>query len=198
MKFPLPANSCNDPTEGAPSFPLRVRIMRCIWMVTWNLTAAWTPPPLHRWRNFILRCFGANLHPTARIYGSARIWYPPHLYMGSHAVMGPRVDCYCQGIVRIGEKSIISQGVTLCSGTHDITDLHFQLITRPIVIESRAWVAASAFVGPGVTVGEGAVLGACAVLFKDAEPWGVYVGNPAKRIKTRVFVREKKECGVHP
>ncbi|XOV76899.1 MAG: hypothetical protein ACFHWZ_08825 [Phycisphaerales bacterium] len=34
------------------------------------------------------------------------------------------------------------------------------LIRPPIVIEDHAWIAADAFVGPGITVGEGAILGA--------------------------------------
>ena len=58
---------------------------------------------------------------------------------------------------------------------------------EPIVIGAHAWIAAEAFIGPGVTVSEGAVVGARAVLFRDAEPWGVYVGNPARWIKTRVL-----------
>ena len=53
------------------------------------------------------------------------------------------------------------------------------------VIGAGAWIAAEAFIGPGVTVGEGAVVGARAVLFRDAEPLGVYVGNPAALIKRR-------------
>jgi hypothetical protein len=31
----------------------------------------------------------------------------------------------------------------------------------------------------------GAVFGACAVLFKDAEAYGVYVGNPAQLVRYR-------------
>ncbi len=38
---------------------------------------------------------------------------------------------------------------------------------------------------PGVTVGEGAVIGAGSVLTKDAEPWTVYVGSPARPVKVR-------------
>ncbi|MFL6586750.1 MAG: hypothetical protein ACJ8GV_07670 [Luteimonas sp.] len=91
------------------------------------------------------------------------------------------------GRVHIGSKAVVSQGAHICAGTHDISDPHFQLIVRPIFIGDRAWVAADAFIGPGVTVGQGAVVGARAVLFKDAEPWGVYVGNPARLVKTRVL-----------
>jgi putative colanic acid biosynthesis acetyltransferase WcaF len=55
------------------------------------------------------------------------------------------------------------------------------------VIEPQAWVAAEAFVGPGVTVGEGAVLGARGVAFKALEPWTVYAGNPAQPLKKRII-----------
>lgn len=175
------------PLEGGASFPLRHRVYRLLWGVTWKLLAAWTPPPFHRWRAFLLRCFGARVHPTARVYGTASIWYPPNLTMHAHAVLGPGSQCYCMGPISIGEKAIISQGAHLCAGTHDISDPRFQLKAYPIDIGSLAWVAAEAFVGPGVSVGEAAVVGARAVLFRDAEPYGVYVGNPAVRLKTRTF-----------
>jgi len=151
------------------------------------LLAAWTPPPFHAWRRCVLQLFGARLHSTARVYGSARVWYPRNLTMHAHAVIGPRVNCYCMDRITLGERVVVSQGAQLCGGTHDISDPHFQLMTRPIVIGAGAWVAAEAFVGPGVTVGEHAVLGARAVLFKDAEPWTVYAGNPAVGVKRRVF-----------
>ena len=41
-----------------------------------------------------------------------------------------------------------------------------------------------------VTIGEGAVIGAGTVMVKDAEPWGVYAGNPAKYIKKRILKNE--------
>jgi putative colanic acid biosynthesis acetyltransferase WcaF len=62
-----------------------------------------------------------------------------------------------------------------------------ELTYNPIIIKDQSWVAARAFVGPGVTIGEGAVVGACAVVTKDVEPWTVVAGNPAKFIKNRVI-----------
>lgn len=177
----------SKPLEGGPSFSWQHRMFRAVWNAAWLLLASWTPPPLHRWRGWLLRRFGANIHPTARVYGSARIWYPPNLTMHQHAVVGPGANIYCMDQITIGDKAVVSQGAVLCGGTHDIGDPDFQLITRPIVVGAQTWVAADAFVGPGVTVGEGAVVGARAVLFKDAEPWSVYTGNPAVRIKARVF-----------
>lgn len=179
----------SKPLEGGPTFSLGHRLFRALWIVTWGLLCAWTPAPLHRWRVWILRLFGAQLHSTSHVYGNARVWYPPNLTMHAHAVLGPRVICYCMGQISIGEKAIVSQGAHLCAGTHDIRDPDFQLITRPIVIESLVWVAAEAFIGPGVTIGEGAVIGARTVMFRDAEPYGVYSGNPAQLLKTRRLIR---------
>jgi putative colanic acid biosynthesis acetyltransferase WcaF len=105
--------------------------------------------------------------------------------MDEHSYIGPDVDCYCMAKIRLGRHALISQGASLCGGTHDIRDEHFQLVVKPIFIEDNAWVAAEAFVGPGVTVGEGAVLGARGVAFRDLAPWTVYAGNPAVALKSR-------------
>lgn len=115
--------------------------------------------------------------------------------MHANSVLGPRTDCYCMNHVTIGEKAVVSQGAVLCCGTHDISDLNFQLTTHPIKISAGVWVAADAFIGPGVTLHEGAVIGARAVLFKDAEAFGVYVGNPAVRIKTRSYAQACSSIG---
>lgn len=77
------------------------------------------------------------------------------------------------------------QLVHLCTGSHDIQDSAFPLVARPIEIKANAWVAAEAFVGPGVEVGEGAVLGARGVAAKSLLPWTVYVGNPARPVGQR-------------
>jgi putative colanic acid biosynthesis acetyltransferase WcaF len=172
--------------EGGPSFSLGHRLYRALWALSWFTLAAWTPPPLHAWRRLLLRVFGAKLASGARVYASARVWYPPNLTMDAFACLGPRVICYCMAPIRLGEYAIASQGSHLCAGTHDIRDPHFQLIARPIAIGARAWIAAEAFVGPGVTVGDGAVLGARAVAMRDLDPWTLYGGHPAQSLGPRV------------
>jgi len=186
-KDPLQATESKDPFKGAASFSLRHRLTRILWSFTWGLLASWTPTPLHRWRVFLLKLFGAQIHPTAHVYSSVKIWYPANLIMDAHACLAPHVNCYNMNIVHIGEKAIVSQYATLCGGTHDIRDPKFQLITKPIIIEKGAWVAANAFVGPGVTMAENSVVGACGVVFKNTVQNGVYVGNPAQFFKMRKF-----------
>jgi putative colanic acid biosynthesis acetyltransferase WcaF len=100
--------------------------------------------------------------------------------MHDKSTLGPGVDCYTMAHIELGEYSVVSQRVFLCTGTHDIHRPAFQIYSKPIKIGAHAWICAEAFVGPGVTVGEGAVLAARAVTFKDMEPWSVYLGNPAQ------------------
>jgi putative colanic acid biosynthesis acetyltransferase WcaF len=63
------------------------------------------------------------------------------------------------------------------------------LLRPPITIGSDCWIAAEAFVGPGVTVGDGVILGARAVAFKDLAAWMVYLGNPAQPVAQRSRLR---------
>ena len=100
--------------------------------------------------------------------------------------MASNVNCYNVNTVKIGCNTIVSQGVYLCTASHDINSPLFPLITAPIILEDQVWVGAEAFISMGVTVSQGAVVGARAAVFKDVEPWNVVGGNPAKFIKKRV------------
>jgi putative colanic acid biosynthesis acetyltransferase WcaF len=173
------------PSTGGASFTLRLRMERVMFLAFWTLLAAWTPPALRNWRRLLLRAFGAQLAPGANVYASVRIWHPRFLAMGAHATLGPRVNCYNQAQVTLGAFAIVSQDATLCAGTHDYEDPDFQLRTRPIVLGAHSWIAAEAFVGPGVHVGDCAVLGARGVTMKDLEAAVVHAGNPAVPIKRR-------------
>ena len=182
---PLKADELTGAFHGAPSFSFRHRVARTVWKFVWLALAAWTPAPLHRWRIFLVRLFGGHVPYGAFLYGSARIWYPPHLTMHQRATLGPGVNCYSMAPIEIGSYAIVSQGAFLCTGTHNIHHPAFQIYARPIKIGANAWVCAEAFVGPGVTVGDGAVLGARGVAFQDLAPWSVSTGNPAVKNSDR-------------
>jgi putative colanic acid biosynthesis acetyltransferase WcaF len=163
----------------------RNKLARVLWGVTWLLLYRPSPRPLHGWRRFLLRCFGAKVGQAAHPYPGAKIWAPWNLEMGDHSCLADGVDCYSVAQVRLGESALVSQRAFLCAATHNYVDPGFPLVPRPITIEAGAWVAAEAFVGPGVTIGAGAVAGARACVTKDVEPWAVVVGNPARVVKRR-------------
>ena len=181
---PLDASQTR-PLEGGASFSLGNRLLRVLWMATWLVAARFTPPLLHGWRRLVLRAFGARVGPGARVHGSVSVWLPANLELGDNVLIGPGVRLYNQGRISIGAKSVISQRAHLCASTHDVRDPLFQLVLRPIAIGRQCWVAAEAFVGPGVTMGDRAVLGARGALFEDAAPDAVYSGNPAILVKPR-------------
>jgi putative colanic acid biosynthesis acetyltransferase WcaF len=176
--------------RGGPSFSLANRARRALWGLAWLVLARWTPPPLHVWRILVLRLFGLRAGRNCRVHASVAVWNPANLELGDNVLIGPGAIVYNQGRIAIGSDSVISQRAHLCASSHRIGSRHFQLVLKPIAIGANCWVAAEAFVGPGVTMADGAVLGARGVLFDDAEAFTVYRGNPAVAIATRRFEAE--------
>jgi putative colanic acid biosynthesis acetyltransferase WcaF len=172
--------------DRAP-YPLWTYLARALWLVlqatVWPL--AWKRIP--GLRSGMLRIFGASTPLGVLISEGVRVYFPWSLRLGRHVVIGPRVDFYNLGGVRLGDRVVISQDVYFCGGTHDYSDPRYPLIRRPIVIEDDVWVGAGAFIGPGVTVGRGSVVGAKAVVMKDIPAWKVVAGNPAYVIKDRIL-----------
>lgn len=164
------------------------QLIRMLWAITWGLLARPLPRSIGcGWKRFLLRLFGAKLDKTAVVYSSAHIYYPANLIMEENSCIASNVDCYNVAPVCIRANSTVSQGASLCTASHDITNPLNPLVTAPIVIEDQAWVAADAFIGMGVTIGQGSVVGARGCVFKDVEPWTVVGGNPAKFIKKRII-----------
>jgi putative colanic acid biosynthesis acetyltransferase WcaF len=161
------------------------RLARLLWSVVRLLLFRPSPKIAHGWRRFLLRLFGARIGHRASVHASARIWAPWNLEMGDFSCLSHNVDCYAVDRIRIGAKATVSQYSFLCAAGHDVDSPDMTLITAPIVIMEHAWIAADAFIGPGVTIGEGAVVGARATVFKNVPPWTIVGGNPARVIRER-------------
>lgn len=63
---------------------------------------------------------------------------------------------------------------------------------RDIIIEDDVWIGANAMILRGVRVGKGSVIAAGSVVTKDVEPYCIYGGVPAKKIRQR-FTNEQIE-----
>lgn len=161
------------------------KLGRVAWGIVWLLLFRPSPRPLHAWRAFLLRCFGAKLAAHCHIYPGARIWAPWNLECEEYASVADEAVIYNAAKLFMGSHAIVSQQAYVCTATHDFDDPAFPMIASPIRLGRYAWVCARACVLPGVTLADGSVLGLAAVASKDLEPWQVYAGNPAKRIKQR-------------
>lgn len=187
----LIVSEMTDPSDYPSPHSRMNQAMRILWRVVWCLAYRPSPTIFHAWRRVLLRAFGAKIAGDAYPHPSVRIWAPWNLEMGALSSLGPHVDCYCVDRVVIGTRTTISQYAFLCTATHDYRSPLMPLITAPIVIGDRAWVAADAFIGPGVTIGEGGVVGARSCVYSDVESWAVVAGNPARTIKKYAYASDR-------
>jgi acetyltransferase-like isoleucine patch superfamily enzyme len=153
-----------------------------------------------------------------KIYGSAKLLSPENVTVGSNVIIddfvfigshqrliiGNHVHIASHASITGGGKVLlsdfcgVSSGARLISGTDDFIEGaltgptipdEFRTIRRGrIILEPHVVIGANAVVLPDVTVGEGATVGAGAVVSRSLEPWGVYIGAPARRINTRPSV----------
>ena len=177
----------NQDTFTGPSFSLRNRVGRVFWGVAYNLLFRFSPNPLHGWRAFLLKAFGAKIGRGVHVYPGVKIWAPWNITLDDECGIASGAILYSQGKIKIGSRSVISQGAHLCAGTHDYTQKGFPLITAPINIGDNAWIAAEAFIHPGVTIGTGSVIGARSVVNKDMPAWMICAGHPCIPLKERVL-----------
>jgi len=168
-----------------PSFTLRQRLRRLAWNICWQFFFHLSPRPLHAWRAWLLKAFGAKLGANCHFLPTSVIWAPWNLECEDLVVVGGGAEIYNQGPIRLGSHTTVSQGAYLCASTHDFNDPAFPLIAYSINVGAYAWICARAVVGPGVDVGEGAVLGLASVATRNLEPWCVYAGAPAVKVKER-------------
>jgi putative colanic acid biosynthesis acetyltransferase WcaF len=164
---------------------IRNRLRQALWLVVSALLFRPTPKQLNRWRNFLLRLFGAKIHGSPFVHSSAVIYMPWHLTLFDRACVGSRVQVYNLGNIIIHERAVIAQEVYLCAGTHDLSDPQLPLLVGDIIIGAEAFIGVRALILPGVEIGAGSVVGAGAVVARDTQPWSIYAGNPAKPLKPR-------------
>ena len=175
----------HDEVDVRSPWTLRQNVGRVLWMLARATLFRWS---FHNWYGFrraLLRAFGAKIGRGVRVRPTAMIEIPWNLSIGDHAIIGDYAILYSLGEITIGRRVVISQFAHLCAGTHDFNDPNFPLVRPPIAVGDEAWVAADAFVGPGVTVGRRAVLGARSSTFKDIPAGKIAGGNPSKVLRDR-------------
>lgn len=170
-----------------PSFSLGNRLARLAWGLCAATVFRFSPRPCHFIRSGLLRLFGAKIGKSCHFYPGAVIWAPWNLVVGDNVGVADEAVLYSMAKITIGDRAVISQGAYLCCGTHDYTRRNFQLMVEPIAIGADAWIAARAFLHPGVTVGDGTVVGACSVVTRNIPAWTVATGNPCREIRKRIF-----------
>jgi galactoside O-acetyltransferase len=97
--------------------------------------------------------------------------------------------------VSFDEYSTLSPGVVLAAGSDDYSggiatpmvpmELKGDAKIGYIRLGKHCIVGSNSVVLPNVTFGEGASVGALSLVKKDLQPWSLYAGVPARKIKNR-------------
>lgn len=151
--------------------------------------------PFHFVRVGWLRIMGANIDPTASLQIAVMVFGPPkRLSIGQDSVINPEARLDARGGLHIGCNVSISREVFILSMGHDYNHVDFPLKGAPVTIGDNVWIGVRAVIMPGVTLGMGSVVAANATVTRDTEPWCVYAGCPATKIRER---RELKYRSIY-
>lgn len=89
--------------------------------------------------------------------------------------------------VLIKNNVCISQGACLLTGNHNYKKIAFDLMPGEIVLEEGVWIGAQAIVCPGITCKNHSILSVGAVATRHLDACFIYSGNPAVKVRERVF-----------
>jgi putative colanic acid biosynthesis acetyltransferase WcaF len=111
----------------------------------------------------LLRAFGAEIGTGVIFRPRTRVKFPWKLHLSDDCWIGEGVWFHNQDHVYVGHDVVISQDSFLTTGSHAFrTDM--ALITKPIVIDSGAWITARCVLLGGAHIGQSAVVGAGTVV----------------------------------
>jgi putative colanic acid biosynthesis acetyltransferase WcaF len=131
----------------------------------------------------LLRVFGAKIGEGVVIRSQVNVTFPWRLTVGDHVWIGDEVMILSLAEVTIESNCCISQRAFLCTGSHDFSSPAFTLKTSPVTIREGSWVAAAAFIAPGVQVGPESMVAAGSVVMEDVPAKVIVRGNPAAVVK---------------
>jgi len=173
--------------NNSPYHPGGNAIKRVIWYYANSLFFKSSLFPFYSLKRGLLKLFGAKIGNGVEFKPCVNIKYPWHLNVGNNVWIGEGVWIDCLVPITIGDNVCISQGAVLLTGSHNYKSKTFNLITGSIVIENGVWIGAGAIINQGITVGSHAVLTSGSVATNNLEPYGIYQGNPATKIRERII-----------
>ena len=170
------------------SFGIKHRLARQLWQIVYLLVYRTSPRPMHAWRSMLLRMFGAKMGPGCHFYPRGKVWAPWNLVCEDCCTLADQAEIYNPSLIYLESHCIVSQQAYLCGATHDYNHPEFPMVSFNMRLGKYSWICARASVSPGVRVGAGAVLGLGSVATDDLEPWTVYSGVPALKVKMRARI----------
>jgi acetyltransferase-like isoleucine patch superfamily enzyme len=115
--------------------------------------------------------------------------------IGRHVHLAVYVSLMGNGKITLGDFSGMSSRVSIYSSNDDYSGQYLtnptvppqftNVTSGPVCIGRHAIVGCGAIILPAVSIGEGAAIGALSLVRGDCEPFGIYVGTPARYVRQR-------------
>jgi putative colanic acid biosynthesis acetyltransferase WcaF len=138
-------------------------------------------------RVLVLKFFGAKFGKNPVIMRGVKISRPWKLKCGDNAWIGENAFIQNDNAsIDIGNNVCVSQAALLLVGNHDYKKTSFDESSKPIILEDGVWVGARAVVCGGVTMASHSIAAVGSVITRNTEPYGIYQGNPAVKVRERV------------
>ena len=145
-----------------------------------------------KWRKYNI---GKNLHAGWGVY----LWAKHSISIGDNFYIGRY--SFIESDATIGDNVIIANFVSMI-GRYDHNhqqvgvptrlasqirdkDYNWKGLNYKIIIQDDVWVGVGSIILSGVTIGSGSIIAAGSVVTKDVEPYSIYAGNPARKIRNR-------------
>lgn len=123
------------------------------------------------------------------------IWGGQGVKIGKHCDIQPHVVVWGGGTLEIGDRVSVGPGTVLLTAVYSheqglkMVDGMGEGDSKPLygklTIGNDVYIGANCTLMPDISIGEGAILGAGSFVNKTCDPWGIYVGSPAKKIAER-------------
>lgn len=141
-------------------------------------------------KSFVLRILGAKVGIGCTFYPGVWIMTGRNLVVGNHVDFARGVLITTDGHVTIGNRVLIGYNTQIISRNHVIPPKQEKILNaghvgKKVIVEDDVWIGANCTILPGVRIGKGAVIAAGSVVTKDVEPFSIYGGVPAKKIRDR-------------
>jgi len=128
-----------------------------------------------------------NVHPTFYMGGKCDI--SSDFIAGAFTYIGP--NCIIYPKVSLGDYTLLANDVQIIGSDHNYKKPGVPItfsgrdVLKPTIIGKDVWVGAGVRISAGIKIGNGAIIAMGAVVTKDVEPFGIYAGIPAKKIRNR-------------
>lgn len=112
--------------------------------------------------------------------------------IGEYCYINSGTVIYSGNGIRMGHHVLIAANCTLAPVNHAFRERNRTIIEQRflpgrggIVIEDDVWIGAGSVILDGSILRRGVVVGACSLVRGELESYGIYVGNPLKKIGER-------------